>query len=885
MTHKLIFSNDYDGRVHVDFEHVPAAGVKFVGPLGLLGELEQRAGLTAGEVNEVDRIARLKAALEDYVCTNPGAIFKKSFERDNETVAERILRWRDALVMAGWNADVKVESPLLDEMAQIEAAFKKAKGDKCYDSVADRWIKVLEYCKSNPLKGFEIEVLSEMSHVNPTILAVLDAIKAKGGKVDFIHNIEQNPTIRAYQFDDVYDAYLHAAISLDPKKDIIIVQDSKAFNNFLNLVGRSNSASTLKDCNAPILQLFKLQLLLLAEPTNIYNMVSYLKTRPCPVKGGSRLAEYLMKNCGWGDDNDWAAFLDKTYKKDGEDVPVLDDKQKEAIQAFKNRMTARNTEIRFSDVHQAVKDLKSWAENQTRAADSETVEYSLTPTERAELNTIKGFCNRFMGIGCSENDIVTPDEITRYAETIYEAGEYEYTEARVDSFETYPSLGCIYSPVIDGKVVWIDCHGELPIEYDYDFLSAAEKKDLTKNGIRIWDTADQAAAKVASLKHAALTCGKELVLYVPVKSAGETVKASPLMTCLGVKTENAPDLRVEEMDIVGLPAKKLYYELEKGISKHREKDESYSSLELLIDYPLEYVMQYLAGMYAPDFKGLEGISRIEGLIAHKTLENLINHFNKDVKLIQKEVSTNLDSWIDDAAKQVGLVMMLPENAVEFSSLKNKLKVSFTNLLNIILSNNLAIVGMEMPYTEGKSPVTGGCSGLEAKIDLVLKDSKGCHYIFDLKYSTSNKYRDSLKENHDKVMQLDIYRHCVQKAGKANVVLTGFYLLPEGKLYTADSVLKRDDNVTLIEKAKDAIQNPIERITNSYAYRYGEFAEGRIEEGEGEGCKRQTSRSEAQENLDYYREEKNKCLYPLNIYGDKKAENTYSKYKVFKGGQK
>ena len=887
MTHKLIFSNDYDGRVHVDFEHVPAAGVRFVGPLGLLGELEQRAGLTCGEPKDSDRIERLKVAIADHISNHKDSIFKDSFELDKDTVANRILRWRDALVMAGWNATCNVDSPLLNELSLIEAAFDKAKEGGNYRSVSDRWIEVRNYYKQNCIKGIEIEVVNDKSQINPTILAILDAINTNGGKVQFSPSQQNGPEVTAYQFDDVYDAYLHAAISLNPEKDVIITQDAKAFNNFLNLIGRSNTSSTLKDCNAPILQLFKLELLLLAEPKNIYNMVSYLKTRPCPVKGGSRLAEYLMKNCGWGDENDWQRFLDDTYTKDDETVPFYDEKQKDAVQAFKDRMTAKRKDIKFSDVSQTIKDLKTWAENQTRAAESNKNDYTLSGTEKAELNTLKGFCNRFTEIGRQEEELVTAEELVKYAENIYEAGEYENTEAVIGAFETYPSLGCIYSPVKEGNVVWIDCYGEIPVDYDYDFLSAEEKKSLESKGIKTWSTADQAAAKVASLKQAALSCGKNLVLYVPIKASGETVKTSPLLTCLGANIVKAPKLDVSKEKIVELPQKRLYYQLSEGIQKHRTGKESYSSLNMLINSPLDYVMQYLAGLYAPDMSNLQGLSRIEGLIAHKTLENLIAKSNKDVDAILKEVSANLDSCIDEAAEQVGLVMLLSENALEYDKLKNTLKVSFTNLLNIIKSNNLSIVGMELIYNDAPSDITAGYSDLEARIDLVLKDGSDKYYIFDLKFSKPDSYRKTLKENHGKVLQLDVYKHCMEKAQDCHVAFTGFFMLTDGKLYTADSnVLKKEDIVVVLERNKDATDKPIEHLKNSYAYRYAEFAKGKIEEGEGEECKRKTSRTAAKENLDYFRDEEGNSLYPFDVNSDKtKMVNQYSNYKVFKGGQK
>jgi len=891
MTHKLIFSNDFDGRVHVDFNKVPAVGVKFVGPLGLLGELELRAGLTCFEHREYDRFACFKEVLTKYMSKKADSIFNASFVLDSDSVARQILRWRDALVMAGWNDSTDVESPLLNELKDIEKAYKEVNGKIGYQSVSDRWERVLDYYRGNKVANLCVEVVCKREHINPTILAVLDNINGHDVEVSFKELPETNTEIKAYSFDDVYDAYAVAALTLDPKKDVIINQDTKAFNNFLDLFGMGNTTSSLKECNAPILQLFKLQLLLLAEPKNIYNIVSYLKTRPCPVKGGALLGDYLMEHCGWGKESDWNEFLEKSYNEDGEKVTSLKDKQKESVKAFKAKMTATDNEINFSQAKEGIEFLKHWAENQTRSAENKDIEYNLTATEKAELNTLKGFCNQFLSIGRDGDDIVLASELVRYAETIYENGEYENTEAVVGSFDSYASLGCIYSPIENGKVVWVDCYGEPFVEYDYDFLSDKEKMALNNVGVRIWSAANQVAGKVAGLKAAANRCGSNLYLFVPAKVAGETTPTNPVLASLGLKPEkSALSLQTVKEDLVTLAAKKNYYKLDAGINERRKgKDgaktiESYSSLSTLINSPLDYVMQYLAGISAPNIRNLDGISRIEGLIAHRTLENLADKYSKDAKEMLSQVETSLDKWIDEAANQVGLVMLLKENAVEYNRMKNILKSSFTNLLNIIINNNLSIDGMEMLFTDKDSDVTEGNADIEAKIDLVLKDGSENRYIFDLKYSKPKKYIETLQTNSGKALQLDIYQHCMQKDAGYNVVFTGYFILTDGTLYTTSSLLE-DENIEVITKADNALTNPIGALKNGYIYRYSELAEGKIEEGEGEKCQRATSRSAAQENLDYYREEDTMCLYPIELYEKKKGENKYSNFKIFKGGLK
>lgn len=862
----LIFGNAFDDRVHVDFTKIPSAGTKFVGPLQLLAELEQKSGLVHPDVKDYVRVEAWKKAMEAANST----VFSASYNTDKNGVATQLLRWRDALVMAGWNKDNAVKHPILDALKQIEAHF-------CCSGIADRWVTMLDYCIKNTLSGFSIEVVDRREHIHPTIVAVLDAISEKNK--DFVTWKPMKKCevgeIKAYTFEGSNDAYLNAVLNLNPAKDVIVCQDDKMLNNFLNLASKQNTTSCLKDTNAPMLQLFKLLLLMMCERKNIFNMVAYLKTTPCPVENGFKLADYLMEKGGWGNDQEWNDFKNS---KDKDGNAVFSPEEQETFEEFRKMVSDNHT---ISDVRKEVEKLSKWASHQT-----------VKDTVQEELSTLKDFCRRFIiATERRENEVADEKTIKELINQIYDNGEYAFTEAMVGSFDAYSSLECIYSPA--ERVVWVDCYGNTMIDYDYGFLNNSCLKELRDSGLRIWSNQEQAAAKVSALSTAAKRCAKKLWLYVPKKVCGVAPATCSLISNLGIKDFEKPmDLPTKKSGLVTLTEKSNYICIKPGTIKgHRTKsdgsiaDESFSSLNMLINSPLDYVMQYLCGMYAPKISNLESINTTKGNVAHRTLEIIVNICNRDLNNIKNEINNNLDSYIDKAINQVGMILMLPENDSDYKELKFVVNRAFTNLIGIIEENGLCIVGTELEYTEAPSTVTGNNSNLTAKVDLVLEDKEKNKYIFDLKYSKPKKYIDSFKENYGKMLQLDIYKHCMETASNY-VKSKGFFLLTDGRLYTADKRLKASDNIIVVSPKNGTLAgNPMDTLMNGYKYRYEEFKNGKIEEGEGVAFKKATKTTPAVEPLDYHKEQVVKGLYLIELDGSKKAENKYSNFKNFKGGHK
>ena len=79
---------------------------KVIGDAGLLEFLELRLGLAAHENAAIERILAYQTALE--ACKKE-AFYEKAFDNDPLATAKEILRWRDIIVMEGFNSDTVLQ--------------------------------------------------------------------------------------------------------------------------------------------------------------------------------------------------------------------------------------------------------------------------------------------------------------------------------------------------------------------------------------------------------------------------------------------------------------------------------------------------------------------------------------------------------------------------------------------------------------------------------------------------------------------------------------------------------------------------------------------------------------------------------------------------------
>ena len=101
---KLIFNPYYDQSIYTGVDEGCSLREKYVGPLGLLGELELRSGLSKLYPSQTTRVLNYCDALNQCgknSATPESLFYWKSFGVDMLNVSRRLLEWRDALVYAG----------------------------------------------------------------------------------------------------------------------------------------------------------------------------------------------------------------------------------------------------------------------------------------------------------------------------------------------------------------------------------------------------------------------------------------------------------------------------------------------------------------------------------------------------------------------------------------------------------------------------------------------------------------------------------------------------------------------------------------------------------------------------------------------------------------
>ncbi len=101
----VVYSPHYDGDVYLG-DAPNSMGTIYVGNMGLMSFLEQRAGIHYNIKADVEREADYLNAMNIYLADKErakNAFFEEAANVDPFGVACKLLKWRDALIMAGWD--------------------------------------------------------------------------------------------------------------------------------------------------------------------------------------------------------------------------------------------------------------------------------------------------------------------------------------------------------------------------------------------------------------------------------------------------------------------------------------------------------------------------------------------------------------------------------------------------------------------------------------------------------------------------------------------------------------------------------------------------------------------------------------------------------------
>jgi ATP-dependent helicase/nuclease subunit B len=152
---KITFGLDLDG--YQDLQPRDRFNESICGPQGFLRLLELRVGLASKPASAAGRIVQYRQFLQNAASIKE-RFYTASFAKDPLAVAETLLRWRDELVLAGWDGSADPSSSQrIRDLAEVEGLA----GPNLSPGIGDRVRKALTELDRRDPKFAAIEVLED----------------------------------------------------------------------------------------------------------------------------------------------------------------------------------------------------------------------------------------------------------------------------------------------------------------------------------------------------------------------------------------------------------------------------------------------------------------------------------------------------------------------------------------------------------------------------------------------------------------------------------------------------------------------------------------------------------------------------------------------------
>ena len=329
---------------------------------------------------------------------------------------------------------------------------------------------------------------------------------------------------------------------------------------------------------------------------------------------------------------------------------------------------------------------------------------------------------------------------------------------------------------------------------------------------------------------------KQMILTIPITLNGEVSQPHPFMPYVEACFKDLHLLQVESIydlfpgheGLKKLPADPFldtpdYWTIDSPeLLGHREKPESFSSLEKLVNYPYQWVLNYKASL-SPGFHGqLQHDAIMRGNLAHRIFQGMLTPeiIMHDKKTLRMEFSKIVDEELD---KQ-GWYFMQRGYETTLTFFRFRLFDHYCTLINHLITGNWIPVQCEYPADGvlGEEPVKG-------YLDLLLERTKNGtteNVIVDLKWGGYKQHSAEMSENRD--FQLAVYSKLMNR--NSQFIPTAFFILSRGILLTRS----HDAFPHGILCGKDNLQQDystlVASIETSIKFRRNELKKGKIEVG-------------------------------------------------------
>jgi RecB family exonuclease len=829
---KILFGMNLDGVVWHDGQ--ASLGSVRTGPLGLLGILESKLGLSRPAIHPVKRIDQYMKRLEEK--DSELRWYHKSFAVDPWSTAREMLLWRDELVEAGWKGQLAAASPRLEELAEIENMDSPLSIGR-----ADRLREVIESLENKlPTYIESISLVDPIDMVPPVWQEVFVLLKSQGTVLDLWEKpelvegpdnlsliqkafcssaekgslSEDDDSLILLKADNEWEAAEQLALWLVSNKgeneDVTIIcgMETGVLDRALKRHGLPSLGRSVPSRWRETQQILPLVLANAWEPVDIglLSQLLSLTISPFPRWVCRYLLEAISQEPGLGG-RAWNNALNRIEERRKEEfVEKGNDNAEERAELFIKSIQALLLEDRFDpadgipeeklrDRCQIVIELLGWR----LESDPGLVEVVSHARDMQDLSKGKGtipkitlerILDTVIGVGSISNEICE------------EAGSWKVVD--------HPGQ------IVDscGEIVWWGFNDSLA--FVPTFWSLEERSALKSSGV-VLEESRSIRRREAHTWQQCIACAQRRFIAVHIGQIdGEEVYHHPYWDSIWCMAEAVCGYSSEELiskclvkeckdydhkrdwkfagrssvlesapEWKAQPASVKYYVPESVIGPPKRM--SYSQMSTLIGCPMKWALEYHAGIRMSQSQVVPTGNQMIGTLCHRIIEDL---YEKDQVLDRDEACVKTAGLYDELLSSMASELLLDENAIEMKRYRIAILEAVGQLIE-------ALNKLDLRVEKTEAPLEGSVDGIPfiGYADLLLRDSYDNAYILDLKWSNYSKYRKQEMEEGSS-LQLATYAWMIRSSEHLDEVDTGYFMLAQGELLSHSKDL-----------AEEAVESP------------------------------------------------------------------------------
>ena len=785
-----------------------ALGAPVVGPSGVLEILETARGLGAPGTPNVVRIAVFQAALE--AMGGVRCFWSRSLMVDGWATARTLLRWRDELVDAGWDAGKEWRSPRLADLATADATDLPP-------GIADRAAALATYLAARPaLPIRRIRLIDARDLHSSGWRRLLDRIEACGVAIEQVAIAPAAPDDTALgrlqrwmagvgpvagEADGTVTiaTSVSAALAAEvtghwfaergDREAVLIAQDADTHLLDHGLCGAGQPRAGRSRASA---HRGSLQILLLAfkvawapfDPRALMELLVF-PTSPIAPRAARRLAAVLEEAPGRGSTmwNDaWAEIGAAELAEAGGDAGAI----RKAHDRLERWRAWVNPEL---DDPVAGMPLQAALATCDRTIAWAAVRHSSDGDAlyRATMTLATDVRRALVALG---RDRLPRTLVERIIDQALDIGhDNPMADIEAARWRCVPHPGGIWGPT--DTVVWWNFRttqeGQQPPPW-----TNGERRELAERGCPPDHPGIAAHAASAAWERSVMNARSHLLLIAGGLDAGEDETVHPLAHRIAPATDRLAtwtrmedalahanivlagvELWREPVSFATLPERRTIWPTPAGyLARLEGLAHSATSFENGLECQLMWALKHVARLRPGRVRSIPDANQLLGNLAHALAHEI---FVPGAPPTPDNAAARARELLDGFIDGIAAPLRLPELAAQLSDARERLPAAMAELARTLAVNDLVVDASESQV----SVTFENALAVRGAIDLVAKDQNGCHVIIDLKWTRSGKKRfDELKAGN--AVQLATYGAMV--AGDAPY-RAGYFLLNQRQFAT------------------------------------------------------------------------------------------------------